>query len=132
MVVYGSAGALAGFRASTSTRLCRQGEATTKLLANSPAELARRFASARQAPAPSEQQWEPAPPCPPVVACSAPPRTAPAACPLIARESPSPAVVDATASPVAKDNSDTIAAVPASREVLTREELAALLTDDET
>ncbi len=132
MVVYGSAQATAGFEASPPTLVCRSAEGLRRMLADSPEALLSKSVEATRSQAPPDDGWRPQPNAsPPDVQ-----RVSRGGTPL-PRATIQTHDAEMLAAELARRGSrqDADGALgkrsPASHEILTREELAALLADDE-
>jgi hypothetical protein len=131
-VVYGSPQATAGFEASPPTLVCRSADALRRMLADSPDTLLSQSLEALRSQTPLDKGWRPQPKAP-----------SPDAQHGGARDMslPHPTIETRDAEVSAAELARRVAPhdpgagkgkrAPASHEILTREELAALLADDE-
>jgi hypothetical protein len=132
IVVYGGTEATASFEASPATRVCRSGEALRRMLADTPDALLDVRRAAPQSPAPPDDGWRPQPKAAPPEVRHPGPGGLPLPRSTIQTHDP-----EMLASELARRSSQEGSGgtagqrPPVSHEILTREELAALLADDE-
>jgi len=131
-VVYGSAPATARFDAAPATWVCRSGSAVRRMLADSPDALLNESREALRSQTPVDDGWRPQPEVPPPGDQHAGRREMPLPHPTIQTHDPEMLAAE-LARRVTRQDSDGTAGkrAPASHDILTREELAALLEDDE-
>ena len=131
-VVYGSAPATAGFEATRPTLVQRSATAVRRMLADAPGALLEESLKALRAQAPLDDGWRPQPKLPPSAEPQAP--AAGTALPRPAIQTRDTEALGSEFTPrLTGQDSETASGPPppAPQTILTREELAALLEDDE-
>jgi hypothetical protein len=131
-VIYGSAQATARFEARPPTLVCRSAEGLRRMLASPPDALRNKSRAAAQSQRPLDNGWRPQPKASAPAVQGRTPRGTPLPHSTIqTRDAEMLAAELARRGPQPDAHETVDARPPASHEILTREELAALLADDE-